>query len=460
MELNRTIFRGYDIRGVYPTTINEEVAELVGEGFGSYIQEIGKTTCLVGYDNRLSSVSLHNSLIKGILKTGVNVISLGLVTTPMYYYAAIHYQIPSGIMITASHNPKDDNGFKIAFDESGNAKGEEIQDFYRYIIKGDFKEGKGEFIQKNIEKDYIALMKESLHFGKRKLKVVLDPGNGTTSIIAKKVYQEFPLDIVMINDQSDGSFPNHHPDPSVEENLEQLKQTVLEEQADIGLAFDGDGDRVGIVDEKGNYIPIDQYMIIMIRSMIGEVRHKAFLYDVKCSKALEDEIIRLGAKPICYRTGNSYTKAKVRELDLPFGGELSGHVYFRDRFLGFDSGLYAGLRFLELLSNMKKSTSSLLDDIPLYYSTDELKFAYDDEKKFEVVNRVLDYASEKGYKINNIDGVRVDFEDGWALVRASNTGPNVTARFEAKTKERLEEIKEEFLSLIQKKEPIALPEEQ
>ena len=272
-------------------------------------------------------------------------------------------------------------------------------------------------------------MRKSLSFGDRRLKVVLDPGNGTTSIIAKAVYESFPIDVVMINDLSDGTFPNHHPDPCVEANLEQLKAKVLEEGADLGLAFDGDGDRVGVVDEKGAYIPTDQYMIIIIRSIIDKVRNKSFLYDVKCSKAVEDEIKRLGAKPICYRTGNSYTKAKVRELDLPFGGELSGHVYFRDRFLGFDSGLYAGLRLVEILSNSILSASQLLEGIPTYFATEELKFAFDDDKKFSIVNDVLDYASDKGYKINNIDGVRVDFPDGWALVRASNTGPNVTARF-------------------------------
>jgi len=346
----------------------------------------------------------------------------------MYYYACIHYDIPSGIMITASHNPKDDNGFKFAFDESGNAKGDEIQDFYRYIVKGEFFSGEGVLTHRNIEEDYIKLMHESLSFGERRLKVVLDPANGTTSIIAKKLYESFPIDVVMINNDSDGSFPNHHPDPCVEDNMQQLKQKVLEEHADLGLGFDGDGDRLGVVDEKGHYIPTDQYMIIIIRSIIDQVRQKAFLYDVKCSKALEDEIKKLGAKPICYRTGNSYTKAKVRELDLPFGGELSGHVYFRDT---------------------EKQVRALLEGMPEYFSTEELKFSYDDEKKFEIVNQVLDYASEKGYKINNIDGVRVDFPDGWALVRASNTGPNVTARFEGKTKERLSEIQQEFVGLIE-----------
>ena len=448
VELDRNIFREYDIRGVYPITINENVARLIGLGFGSYIQEIGKTKCIVGYDNRLSSLGLHDALVKGILQTGVDVISLGLVTTPMYYYALIHYDVAPGIMITASHNPKDDNGFKIAFDERGNAKGGEIQGFYRYIMKGNFYQGEGRLTTKNIEEDYIKLMHESLAFGSRRIKVVLDPGNGTTSIIAKKIYESFPIDVIMINDTSDGTFPNHHPDPCVESNLSQLKEKVLETNADLGLAFDGDGDRVGVVDEKGCYIPTDQYMVIIIRNIIDKVRNKSFLYDVKCSRVLEDEIKKLGAKPVCYRTGNSYTKAKVRELDMAFGGELSGHVYFRDRFLGFDSGLYAGLRLLEILSFTDKTTSSLLDGIPTYYSTEEMKFPFDDDTKFAVVNQVLDYASDQGYSINNIDGVRVDFPDGWALVRASNTGPNVTARFEAKTEKRLKEIEEECTSII------------
>lgn len=449
MNLDRNIFREYDLRGVYPTMINESVAAIVGEGFGSYIQEIGKQKCVVGYDNRLSSKALHDALVSGILKTGVDVISLGLVTTPMFSYALLHLEIPSGIMITASHNPKDDNGFKISFDESGNAKGKEIQDFYRYILKGKFFQGEGIYSTQNIKEDYISLMRQSISMGQRRIRVVLDPGNGTTSIIAKEIYEAFPIDVIMMNDRSDGNFPNHHPDPSVDENLEELKRRVLLENADLGIAFDGDGDRLGVVDEMGRHIPIDQYMIIMIRSMIEQVRHKAFLYDVKCSKALDDEIQKLGATPICYRTGASYTKAKVRELDLPFGGEFSGHVYFRDRFLGFDSGIYAGLRLVELLSYKEEALSHLLEGVPIYYSTEELKFSFSDEEKFEVVSRVLDYASSKGYKLNTIDGVRVEFSDGWALVRASNTGPNVTARFEGKTKERLQEIKEEFTSIIE-----------
>ena len=447
-NINKNIFRGYDIRGIYPTELDVDTAYTVGLGFGSYIKSIGKTTCVVGHDNRLSSNDLYTALMKGITETGIDIISLGLCTTPMYYYACLKLKVYSGVMVTASHNPKDDNGFKFAFDESGNCKGQEIQDFLAYILKGEFSSGEGTIKDYDITDEYLTLFKENLHFGSRRVKVVLDPGNGTTSIIMKKLYSMFPIDIVCINDVSDGSFPNHHPDPCVEENLEQLKEKVLEENADIGLSFDGDGDRMGMVSNTAKFIPTDKYMIIVVRDIINKVSKKEFLCDVKCSKSFSDEVEKLGGKCITYRTGNSYTKAAVRDNDLPFGGELSGHVYFRDRWLGFDSGLYAGLRMLEILSHTDKNVEELLSGINEYYSTEELKFASNDDVKFEIVSKVGEYAKEKGYKFLDIDGIKVLFDDGWALVRASNTGPNLTARFEASSEERLESIQKEFTDLI------------
>lgn len=447
-EICQNIFRGYDIRGIYEKEIDEDTAYTIGLGFGSHIKSIGKTTCIIGQDNRLSSPSLCNALKKGILDTGIDIVFLGTCTTPMYYYACIKLKIYSGIMVTASHNPKEDNGFKFAFDESGNCKGQEIQDFMNYILKGDFASGKGKETNYSIEEEYLELFKKSLSFGDKKIKVVIDPANGTTSVIVKKIYSLFPIETIYINEESDGSFPNHHPDPCVEKNLEQLKRKVLEEKADIGLSFDGDGDRMGLVTNTAKFVPTDQYMIVIIRDLIDKVEKKTFLYDVKCSKAVEDEIRNLGGKGICYRTGNSYTKAKVKEENLPFGGELSGHVYFRDRWPGFDSGLYAGLRILELLSKTGKTVDELIEDIPYYYATEELKFKSPDERKFKVIAKVEEYAKEKKYNFLDIDGIKVLFDDGWALVRASNTGPNLTARFEAKTKERLEEIQNEFINLI------------
>lgn len=448
-QINPYIFRGYDIRGVYPTDLTEDVSYTIGKSFGSYIQTLNKKKCVVGHDNRYSSDELTNALITGILDSGVDVVDLGLVTTPMYYYACIKLGIPSGVMVTASHNPKDDNGFKIAFDERGNARGQMIQDFLTYTLQQDFREGVGKKESYSIRKDYIDLMKSSLSFGNNRRKVVIDLGNGTTSVIAKELYEMFPMDLEVIFGDSNPMFPNHHPDPCVEKNLDALKKKVLQTHADVGIAFDGDGDRVGIIDECGNYVPTDKYMIIMIRDIISKVEKKTFLYDVKCSKALEDEIHRLGGKSICYRTGNSYTKAKVLEEHLPFGGELSGHVYFNDKWPGFDSGLYAGLRLVEILSHTEKKVSELLQGINNYYSTEELKFVSKDETKMQIVEKIKSYCIEKGYSIITIDGVRVTFDDGWALVRASNTGPNITARFEATTKERLEELQKEFISLIE-----------
>ena len=449
-KINKNIFRGYDIRGIYPKELDEDAAYTIGLGFGSYIKSIGKVKCIIGHDNRISSPSLCKALMQGIIETGIDIIYLGLCTTPMYYYACIKLKIFSGVMVTASHNPKDDNGFKFAFDESGNCKGQEIQDFLAYILAGNFTKGLGNITHYNIEKDYLELFKSSLKFGPRKIKVVLDPGNGTTSIIMKKLYSMFPLDIITINDESDGTFPNHHPDPCVESNLEQLKQKVLEEKADIGLSFDGDGDRMGLVSNTAKFISTDYYMIIFIRDIIDKVDKKEFLADVKCSKALTDEIEALGGKCLIYRTGNSYTKAKVRDENLPFGGELSGHVYFRDRWPGFDSGLYAGLRMLEILSKTDKTVDELLEGINTYYATPELKFKSTDDKKFQVINKVLEYAKSRDYNYSDIDGVKVLFDDSWALVRASNTGPNITARFEASSQERLDQIQKEFVELINK----------
>ena len=449
-NINTNIFRGYDIRGIVPTEIDIDTAYTIGLGFGTYIKKLGKTTCIVGHDNRISSLELSSALMTGIKETGINIISLGLCTTPMYYYACIKLQVYSGVMVTASHNPKDDNGFKFAFDESGNCKGQEIQDFLAFIQKGEFTKGNGLITSYDIKDDYLELFKNNLNFGKKKIKVVIDPGNGTTSIIAKELYELFPIEVISIYDESDGTFPNHHPDPCVEENLEALKKKVIETNADVGLGFDGDGDRMGLVSNTAKFIPTDKYMIIIIRDLINKVSKKKFLYDVKCSKTLSDEIERLGGKGICYRTGNSYTKAKVRDEDLPFGGELSGHVYFRDRFPGFDSGLYAGLRLLEILSHTDKTVDDLLEGINEYYSTEEIKFKSTDTIKFEVIKKVEEYAKEKNYKYLNIDGVKVLFEDGWALVRVSNTGPNITARFEASTKERLQEIQEEFTNVVNK----------
>ena len=447
--INKTIFREYDIRGVYPTQVNEDAAYQIGQSYGSMLQkDYNMKTCVVGMDNRYSSPSLKESLVNGLIDSGINVIDLGLCTTPMYFYGCI-YTHTYGMMVTASHNPKDDNGFKFCFDKFGNARGKQVYDFRDYTLKGEFLKGKG-FIKKlDIYPYYKSLIKDNIDMKDKKIKVVIDPGNGTTALFAKDIYSMFEnLDIVMINDKSDSNFPNHHPDPSVVENLRQLQDKVKQVKADIGIAFDGDGDRVGFVDENANVVSIDKFMVILIRNLFPSMEDKRMLYDVKCSKIVEEEAKKLNGKSVLCRTGASYTRCDINKQNIPFGGEFSGHIVFNDKFPGFDSGIYAGLRMLEILSKVNKPMSKLLDKITSYYNTPEIKIEVSDDNKFNIVDKVKQYCHEKNYETIEIDGVRVNFEDGWALVRASNTGPNLTLRFEFTTNERLESIKVEFCNLI------------
>lgn len=446
--MNPNIFREYDIRGTYPETINETVAYTIGRSYGSYLREkLNQTTCIVSHDNRVSSPSIAAYLTKGITDSGVNVYNYGLTTTPMHYYARYIHNL-FGIMITASHNPKDDNGFKFSFDHLANARGDMIADFKNYTLKGEFLTGTGTVSSGNITEKYIEFLKYGVEFGRRKRKVIIDVGNGTTSIIARKVFERVNVDFEIIYEESDGHFPNHHPDPNVEANLEALKKEVIAKKADCGIAFDGDGDRVGIVDEKGKVVPSDHFMILIVRDIIKNVKNKTFLYDVKCTKALEEEIKHLGGKPLCYRTGASYTQAKMKEDDIPFGGEYSGHFFFRDKIADVGSGIYAGLRLLEIMSKTSEPLSKMLSNIQKYYSTPEIKFASPDEKKFEVINRIKEFCESQKWVLNTIDGVRAEFATGWALVRASNTGPNITMRCEASTEDGVKNLEQVFTNII------------
>lgn len=449
-NINKNIFRGYDIRGIWGEDLTEDVAYTIGLGLGSYIQDLGKQKIIVGRDNRESSPVLAKALIKGLLETGVDVINLGLVTTPMYYFSWEHLNIYSGIMVTASHNPKEYNGFKFAFDEMGNARGEMIQKFRSYIENAKFRSGKGTEKTIDISEDYLRLLRTSICMGDRKVRAVIDCGNGTGSVIIKKAMDMFNIEPIYIFCDSDPSFPNHHPDPSIEKNLELVKQKVLDEKADVGISIDGDADRLGIIDEKGHFLAADKYMIIIWRNIMATAKNKTALFDVKCSKALSDEVKKLGGGTFCYRTGNSYMKAMMKDGNFDFGGELSGHMWFRDRFPGFDDGIYAGLRLLEILSKTNKSVTELLEGINKYYSTPEILINVPDDIKFDVVEKVKEYVIKKQYKFIDIDGVRVEFDDGWALVRASQTGPNLTIRFEGRTKERRDGLYNEFSSIIEK----------
>ncbi len=451
MDLCKTIFREYDIRGVYPEQLNEEVSYLIGRAFATKLISLNKNKMIVGYDNRLSSASLEKNLVRGLNDGGVSVVRLGLVTTPMYYYAWDRLDIRCGIMVTASHNPKEYNGFKMSYNGIHNIFGKDVKDLYYIILNGIFSEGNGTTEDFDIKKDYIRMINSHINMGTNKLKVVYDCGNGTTSIVAKEIFKSTDtIEYIPLFAESDGNFPNHHPDPAVEENLLELKTKVRELKADCGIAFDGDGDRIGVVDEKGKYIAADEYMIVIWRDIYNKVDNKQGFFDVKCSKKLEDELVKLGIEPICVRTGNSYTKKISYDNNYPFGGELSGHVYFRDRFIGIDDGIYAGLRFMEILSKKQNKASELLNGVGKYLSTPEEKIEVDEEKKDYIVSGVEEYCKSRGYKYLNIDGVKVLYDDGFALVRKSNTGPHLTTRYEAKNIKELNKRKEEFNNLINK----------
>ena len=452
MELLKNIFREYDIRGVYGSELSCELAYHIGRAFGTNLVRKNIKKTVVAYDNRLSSVDLEKELVKGLVDSGINVLRIGLATTPMCYFAANYLGTNSSMMITASHNPKEYNGFKFSYNGIHNAYGAEVMEIYDLISKQDYENGIGSVSDVSIREAYIDLIVSKLKFGNRRIKVVYDCGNGTSSIIAGDVFARIKdyVEAIPLFDVSDGNFPNHHPDPCVEENLAILKEKVEEYKADLGVGYDGDADRVGFIDENKTFIPVDKYLAVMWDYLYDKVDKKECLFDVKCSKTLEDELNKLGVKPIEYRTGNSYTRMASAKGDYPLSGELSGHIYFRDKWPGYDDGIYAGMRLIEMLSNSDMTLSSYLENLEKYYSTPEIKVKTTDDKKFKIVNEIKKYCDSKNYHYSEIDGVKVKYDDGFALVRASNTGPNITMRFEAKTKERLEMISNEFTKEVEK----------
>ena len=448
MEINKEILRGYDIRGIYNKDLDENVAYLIGRAYATIlIEKYSTNKCIVGYDNRVSSVSLSNSLIKGLNESGVSVINLGLVTSPMLYFANIKLDIHAGIMVTASHNPKEYNGFKIAYDKQGEICGDEIVEFRDKVLSKEYITGNGSVENYDIRNEYIDMLSGKFNF-KNKLKVVVDCGNGTASIIAKDVFDKLNLDVTYIFCDSNPDFPNHHPDPAEEENLEILKTKVKELNADLGVAFDGDADRVGIIDNKGNYIPSDYYMAIISKIILPKLNDKSVMFDVSCSKTLSDEIKKAGGNPIVYKTGNSYIKRNMIKHNTLFGGEISGHTFFNDKFYGFDDGIYAGLRMIEIADEFG-NISNIVDTFTKYYSTPVLKLTATDSSKALIVQKFKEYMIDNNYEINDIDGVRCELEDGFLIVRYSNTTPKLTVRFEATTTKRLEELKETFMPVVE-----------
>lgn len=449
-NINPAIFREYDIRAIYGEDLNEDVAYTIGKAFGTYVKKIGESKVLMGHDNRDSHSVLYPSLMQGILDSGINVLSLGLITTPMHNFAKIYYNVACAIMVTASHNPREYNGFKISTRIDDSLYGEELQEFKRFLEKGEFDDGIGYVYEENIMPAYFDELKKSINLGDRKIRAVVDCGNGTGSIFIENILKMFNIEYDLLYCESDSNFPNHVPDPAVKENMKDLSDRVVDLGYDIGLAVDGDCDRCGMVLEDGTYVPADLIMLLFYRNIAPHMKVRKGVFDVKCSKSLIDELNVLGIEPLMNRTGAVYCRIFVKENNLDFGGEFSGHLFFRDRYLGFDDGIYGVLRLIEILSKTNKKASELFNGINEYYSTGEVKLEVTDDNKFDIVDKVIEYASKKKYEYSLIDGIRINFKDGWALVRASNTGPNLTLRFEAKTKKRLEEIQKEIKKVLDK----------
>jgi phosphomannomutase/phosphoglucomutase len=437
-KLSPTIFREYDIRGLVDQDLTEEAVSLVGKALGTRIREAGGRRAAVGRDCRLSGPKFARAMIDALTSTGVDVQDLGVVPTPLTYFAAHTLGVDGICMITGSHNPPEYNGLKVGLG-TATFHGEEIQALRRLAESGKFATGQGRVTTADVVTPYRAYVKENVQLGKRKLKVVVDAGNGTGGVIAVPLFESLGLEVVPLFIEMDGRFPNHHPDPTVEKNLEALKAKVLEVKADVGIAYDGDADRVGAVDEKGNVLWGDQIMILFSRALLAEEPGAAIVGEVKCSFTLYDDIAKRGGRPIMWKAGHSLIKAKMKEEQALLAGEMSGHIFFAHRWFGFDDGIYSSARLLELLTRTDQPMSALLADVPRTWSTPELRVDCPEDKKFEVVRRAQEFFKAR-YDAVTVDGVRVIFPDGWGLVRASNTQPLLVLRFEAKTPERLQEI--------------------
>ncbi len=436
--INPTIFREYDIRGKADRDLTDEIIVFIGKAFGTTVLQKGLQKVLIGMDNRQSSPRINKALTEGLLSTGCQVIDLGIVATPIFYYARVKSDTEAGVMITGSHNPAEDNGLKLALG-AATIYGEEIQDLRRLIEKNVFTKGQGTHSTWDPIPAYKEMLKEKINLHNKTPKVVVDCGNGTASYFAVDILTAWGCQVVPLYCEPDPSFPNHHPDPVKRKNLVDLIQTVLKEKADLGIAYDGDADRIGIVDNTGEVIWGDQYMALMWPEILEKHPHAPAIIEVKCSQALVDEVTRLGGQPVFYKTGHSLIKAKMKELNAPFTGEMSGHMFFADEYFGYDDAFYASGRLLRMLVQKDCPLSDMVQKLPHYYATAENRVACPDEVKFAVVERLQEHFKTKG-KVIDVDGVRVLFGDGWGLIRASNTQPVLVTRCEAKTPERLQEI--------------------
>jgi phosphomannomutase/phosphoglucomutase len=438
-SIDPTIFRSYDIRGIVDRDLTEDAVERVGRAYGSIARERGFARITVGRDCRESSPRLFHALTRGLNAAGLDVLDVGCVATPMLYFSIPHFGVDGGIQITGSHNPPEYNGLKISLG-GASLYGADIQALGRRAIEGPFLSGAGTTTAVDVVAPYHAALVANAQLGPRRRKVVVDAGNGTAGPFAPPIYRALGFEVVELFCDMDPTFPNHHPDPTVEENLEHLRARVLAEGADLGIAYDGDGDRIGVVDEKGGILWGDQLMVLFSRAVLAEAPGAVIVGEVKCSKLLYDDIRRHGGQALMWKTGHSLIKAKMKEVHAALAGEMSGHIFFQHRWYGFDDATYAGLRLLELLSRTDAPLSSLLADLPRTYTTPELRRDCPEALKFELVAAAIAHFKAKGHEVIDVDGARVEFGDGWGLVRASNTQPILVLRFEAETEARLREI--------------------
>jgi phosphomannomutase len=454
MQVSASIFNAYDVRGIVPSTLDERVAEALGLAFGTVARRQGERTVAVGRDGRLSGPSLSAALIRGLVAAGIDVIDVGMVTTPMLYFAAATL-CHSGIQVTGSHNPKDYNGFKMVM--GGRAiYGDDIQALRQLIESdgGERAEG-GRVRHVNVAAPYRDRIVGDVKLA-RPMKIVVDCGNGVAGASAPALFRALGCEVIELFSEVDGNFPNHHPDPSKPENLRDVIRTLAETDAELGLAFDGDGDRLGIVTKDGNNIYPDRQMILFSQDVLSRVPGGAIIYDVKCSQRLGPAIEAAGGVPHIYKTGHSLIKARMKELDSPLGGEMSGHIFFKERWFGFDDGTYAGARLLEILSR-HPDANAVLDGLPTSHSTPELNVACAEGEPHAVVKTLVDIARfDAPAKVSTIDGVRVDWPDGFGLIRASNTTPVLVLRFEGHTPEALHRIEAAMLDLLKRAKPDAV----
>ncbi len=453
------IFREYDIRGVVGADLTAEVARRIGRGFAAYLEQAGASMrALVGQDNRLSSPQVAAAVADGLAAGGCDVVDVGTVITPAFYYARLHLGIDGGVMVTASHNPPQYNGMKLAFGHA-TLYGEEIQRVRRLAEESQAEAvvgGRGRLEARDILAAYRQMLAEKILLGPRRLRVAVDCGNGTASLVAPDVIEAWGCEVLRQHCDSDPNFPHHQPNPVAPENVRDLVELVRRERCDLGIGFDGDGDRIGVVDDRGEIVWGDMLMALFWREILPRHPGAPVIVEVKCSQALVEEVERLGGRPLFYRTGHSLIKAKMKELGAVFTGEMSGHMFFADEYYGYDDAVYAAGRLLRILSHTGEPLSALLATIPHYPVTPEVYVDAPDEVKFEVVRQVAEEFRRR-YQVIDIDGVRVLFPDGWGLIRASNTQPALVLRAEAKTERALEEIKREISEALARFPQVSSP---